>query len=86
MAKLNFKFLNIIDIFINDLGTALGEFWEFMRSVLSLSGLFGAVYFLIMILIGKHIGVKPPVKTLIVSITLLTIFGPDYGLRYFRII
>ena len=86
MAKLNFEFPNIFDVFVNDLGGALGEFWEFSGALLSLCGLFGAAYFIIMILIGKHIGVKPPVKILIISIILLTIFGPDNGLRYFKIL
>jgi len=80
-----FEFPNIIDVFINDFGGALGEFWEFLGALLSLCGLFGAIFFFIMILIGKHIGVKPPVKTLIISIILLIIFGPDNGLRYFKI-
>ncbi|MBA7507819.1 hypothetical protein ES706_06546 [subsurface metagenome] len=80
-----FEFPNIIDILINDLGSAFGEFWELLGALLSLCGLLGAVYFFIMILIGKHIGVKPPVKTLIISLILLTIFGPDNGLRYFKI-
>lgn len=86
MAKLNFEFPSIIDIFVNDFGGALGEFWEFLRAFLSLGGLFGVVYSIIMILIGKHIGVKPPVKTFIFSIIFLTIFGPGYGLIYFKII
>ncbi len=80
-----FEFQNIIDILINDLGSAFGEFWELLGALLSLCGLLGTVYFFIMILIGKHIGVKPPVKTLIISLILLTIFGPDNGLRYFKI-
>jgi len=86
MAKLNFEFPNLNDIFVNDLGAALGEFWEFLRAFLSLCGLFGVVYSIIILLIGKHIGVKPPIKSFIFSIILLTIFDPGYGLIYFKII
>ena len=86
MVNINFEFPNILDVFFNDLGSALGDFWDFLGAFLSLCGLFGVLYSLIMILIGKHIGVKPPVKTLVISAILLAIFGPSYGLRYFNLL
>jgi len=55
-----FEFPNIIDIFFNDLIMPLGDFFDFSRALLSLIGLFGATYFLLMLLFGKHIGVKLP--------------------------
>ncbi len=55
-----FEFPNIIDVFFNDLIMPLGDLFDFSRALLSLIELFGVVYFLLMLLFGKHIGVKPP--------------------------
>lgn len=79
------QFPGIFDVFSKDLMGAFGDLWDFGRAMGSLIAIFGIIYFLLTLLGGKQIGLKPNPKVAVISFILGILCSFDYCFIYFRL-